>query len=124
MLNLQENIKLLNQLIKDGKTLEAIMRFYANNVSVQENEDEPTIGKQAYLDLERKNLEKVATIKCELLNQAISPDNNVVFSEWCFEIEYKDKQKYKLTEVSVQNWSQGQIIAEKFYYKQISKIED
>ena len=110
----------LNNLISTGETLKAIELFYSNDVSMQENEETPRIGKQKCLDHEKQNLQKVKQLSGKLLNQAIH--ENVVFSEWEIIFTDKNDKTFKLTEVSVQHWVEGQIEKEKFYYKEILSV--
>jgi predicted DNA-binding protein YlxM (UPF0122 family) len=117
MTELETKVNELNDLIFKGETLKAIELFYLDHVSMQENEESPTIGKQVCLENEKKNLERVKEHKCKLLNQAINYKDNIVFSEWEIIITYKNNKTIKLTEVSVQHWDKGQIAKEKFYYK-------
>ena len=107
----------LNDLISTGETLKAIELFYSNNISMQENEETPRIGKLTCINHEKQNLQKVKLLKGNLLNQAIC--ENVVFSEWEIIFTDKNDKTFKLTEVSVQHWVEGQIEKEKFYYKEI-----
>lgn len=110
----------LNDLISTGETLKAIEVFYSNNVSMQENEETPRIGKLNCINHEKQNLQKVKLLKGNLLNQAIC--ENVVFSEWEIIFTDKNDKTFKLTEVSVQHWVEGQIEKEKFYYKEILSV--
>lgn len=117
--SLKENIKLLNDLIIDNKTLEAMERFYAETVTMQENEEEPRRGKAFCIEHEKRNLERMTFVSSRLLNQAIDETKQVVFGEWEFIFSSKKGQTFRLTEVSVQQWENGFIIQEKFYYKDI-----
>lgn len=107
----------LNDLIINGDTLKAMELFYADHVSMQENEDNPRIGKQTCLDNEKRNLQNVKKVINKLLNQAIDNKNNVVFSEWEITFLTKNDRVMGLKEVSVQQWDNGKIVKEKFYYK-------
>ena len=44
---IQESVNDLNNLIITGKVMEAFEKYYAEDVTMQENENEPTIGKVA-----------------------------------------------------------------------------
>ncbi|HEV8511807.1 MAG TPA: hypothetical protein VGQ59_00930 [Cyclobacteriaceae bacterium] len=44
---LKQKITELNQLVLSGKTLDAFEKFYHPEVMMQENENAPTIGKDA-----------------------------------------------------------------------------
>ena len=116
---LKENVNILNQLIIGGETIKAMKIFYSDNVEMQENEETPRIGKNVCIEIEKNNLLKVNGVECTLLSQAIDEVNQIVFSEWSFLVTYKDNNKLRLSEVSVQHWLNGQIISEKFYYNNL-----
>ena len=122
MTELKEKVNVLNQLIISGDAVKAMETFYSDDIEMQENEDVPRKGKSVCIDTERNNLQKVKNVKSILLNQAFDEEKNVVFSEWNFLITYKDNNKFILTEVSIQHWLNGQIVKEKFYYKNFCKV--
>lgn len=122
MSEFKEKVGQLNALIIEGNTLQAMELFYANEVVMQENEEEAQVGKVECLAAEKDNLSKVSKVYSKLLNQAINLHQEVVFSEW--EIIFTDHQGHKsqLTEVSVQQWADGLVIREKFYCQTIQSI--
>lgn len=123
MTKLKEKVNALNQLIISGDTIKAMETFYSYDIEMQENEDTPRKGKSVCIEAERDNLQKVKKVESILLDQAFNEDKNVVFSEWKFLVTYKDNNKFMLTEVSVQHWLDGQIVKEKFYYKNFCKAD-
>ncbi|MBY0482558.1 MAG: hypothetical protein K2Q21_14470 [Chitinophagaceae bacterium] len=123
MTKLKEKVNALNQLIISGNTIKAMETFYSYDIEMQENEDTPRKGKNVCIEAERDNLQKVKKVESILLDQAFNEDKNVVFSEWKFLVTYKDNNKFMLTEVSVQHWLDGQIVKEKFYYKNFCKTD-
>ena len=123
MTELKIKVNALNQLIIAGNTIKAIETFYSDNIEMQENEDTPRKGKTVCITGEKDNLQKVKSLKSNLLNQAIDEEKNIVFSEWNYLITYKDDSKFMLTEVSVQHWLNGLIAKEKFYYKNFRRID-
>lgn len=122
MTELKEKINALNQLIIRGDTIKAMEIFYSNDIEMQENEDAPRKGKSVCIDIERDNLQKVKDVQSILVNQAFDEEKNIVFSEWQFLVTYKDDNKFMLTEVSVQHWLNGQVVKEKFYYKNFCNV--
>ena len=123
MTELKVKVNALNQLIIAGDTIKAIETFYSDDIEMQENEDTPRKGKTVCIATEKDNLQKVKSLKSNLLNQAIDEEKNIVFSEWNYLITYKDNSKFMLTEVSVQHWLNGLIAKEKFYYKNLRRID-
>ena len=116
MTSLKDKVSALNELIKSGHTIHAMELFYSDEVEMQENEDPPRKGKMACIEAEKRNIQKINGVESMLVNQAIDHTNEVVFSEWRFLVSYKDNSRFMLREVSVQQWSAGQIIKETFYY--------
>jgi len=123
MTELKVKVNALNQLIIAGDTIKAIETFYSDGIEMQETEDTPRKGKTVCIAAEKDNLQKVKSLKSSLLNQAIDEEKNIVFSEWNYLITYKDNSKFMLTEVSVQHWINGLIAKEKFYYKNLRRID-
>jgi len=113
---IQNSVAELNSMIQQGQVLEAFDKFYAVNVTMQENENEPTEGKEAC------RLNEIAFVngitefrKAEIKNVVISDGVSVV--EWHFDFTHADWGIRNYVQVSVQRWNQdGQIINEKFYY--------
>lgn len=116
MTTLKENVTALNTLITSKETLKAMDLFYAHDVQMQENEDQPRKGKDACIAYEKMLLD-MFDLDSILIDQAIDEEKNVVFSEWEMTITNRETQKTsKRTQVSVQHWHDGLIESEKFYY--------
>jgi len=105
----------LNDQITKGDILGAFDRFYADNVTMQENSDEPTAGKAANRKREEDFVASVQEIHgVKLLSSAVNGDTS--FGEWEFDATYKGGARVKLTQVAVRRWKNGQIAQERFYY--------
>lgn len=115
-LTLQEKVDKLNEMILQGKTLEAFEKFYAEDVVMQENEDELTVGKDAC----RKNEEAFVSNITEFRNATVESvliSDNISVVEWDFDYTHAEWGDRKYTQVAVQRWNNdGEIINEKFYY--------
>ena len=122
MAQLAEQVTTLASLIEKGQTLEAMERFYSDDVTMQENEMPLRIGKETCLDHERQMLAGVTSLKAKLINQAINDVTGVVFSEWQYETTTLSGQRFLLTEVSVQHWQNELIYSEKFYYNKLTRM--
>jgi len=105
----------LNDQITKGDILGAFDRFYADNVTMQENSDAPTAGKAANRKREEDFVASVQEIHgVKLLSSAVNGDTS--FGEWEFDATYKGGARVKLTQVAVRRWKNGQIVQERFYY--------
>jgi replicative superfamily II helicase len=122
MATLKDQVQSLTFLILNGDTIRAMELYYSDDVEKKENEELPIVGKQECIDIERSNQQKLKEVHSKLLNQAVDTDKNVVFSEWEYIYTYKDNRKFLLRTVSVQQWVNGLITREKYYYKTFTQL--
>ena len=106
----------LNELIRTGRALDGLERFYADDVVMQENLAAPTVGKAANRERERRFYGSVGRVN-ELRLHAAGASGDVTFSEWTFDLTLKDGSSVRLDEVAVRRWRDGQVVHERFYYK-------
>jgi hypothetical protein len=115
METLHEKVSRLNQMILNGKILEAFEEFYAENVSMQENENPPTVGKAACRINEENFVTNITAFRgARVKNVIVSDDLSAV--EWHFDFTHKDWGVRNYDQLAVQRWKDGKIIGEKFYY--------
>ena len=116
MENLFQKINDLNDLILQGKAMEAFEKYYHNDVEMQENEASPTIGKDANRKREEQFFSSITEFrKARPLRVAIG--ENLTMVEWQFDYTHQEWGIRDYSQVSVQHWQDGQIIREKFYYQ-------
>ncbi len=120
--SLPENVKSLNELIVRGDTLKAMETYYAGEVIMQDNEEQPRKGKVACMEFEKKMLRGTTSNNSRLLSQALDIEKSIVFGEWEHNFTTRDNKNLRLTETSVQHWKDGQIVREKFYYKEMIQV--
>ncbi|MFO7256916.1 MAG: ester cyclase [Bacteroidota bacterium] len=115
MEELKRNITELNALIIQGRPMEAFEKFYHDDVVMQENDNEPTVGKAANRKREEEFFSAVTEFRREeVLDVAIG--DNVTMVRWAMDFTHKDWGDRKYTQVSVQHWADGKIIREQFFY--------
>lgn len=113
---LLEKINDLNLLILQGKIMEAFEKYYAEEIIMQENEDDLRIGKEINRKHEEAFSSNITEFRFAEVKNVIVSDNLTVV-EWDFDFTHKDWGDRKFTQIAVQRWNnQGQIINEKFYY--------
>jgi ketosteroid isomerase-like protein len=106
----------LNQKILSGAILEAFDAFYADGVVMQENNEEPRVGKPACRAAEQAFLDSLEQFHgARLLGSAVNGDTS--YSEWEFDATYKGAGRVKGSQVAVRRWKDGKIVHERFYYK-------
>jgi ketosteroid isomerase-like protein len=112
----RENVEKLIELVQRGEFLEAIEKFYAAHATMQENTQTPLrTGLPALLEGERQAL---ARFKIVHRQQAPSflVDGNRATINWIFEITEQSGKHYVLDEIAYQEWQDGKIVRERFYY--------
>jgi ketosteroid isomerase-like protein len=107
--------KALNEAVLSGKALEAFEQYYAEDVVMQENSDEPRVGKDANRKAEIEFFSSLAEFhEGKLLSSAVNGD--VTFGEWFMDVTFKNGPRVKLSQVAVRRWKNGKIAHERFYY--------
>ncbi|WOK04972.1 nuclear transport factor 2 family protein [Imperialibacter roseus] len=115
MSTLLEKISDLNDLVLQGKAMEAFERYYHEDVVMQENETKPTVGKAANRRREEEFFAAITEFRgAKPLKVAVG--ESVTMVEWHYDYTHKDWGTRNYTQISVQEWRNGQIVLEKFYY--------
>ena len=115
MASLLEKISDLNDLVLQGKAMDAFEKYYHQDVSMQENENPPTLGKENNREREKDFFSSIVEFRgAQPLKVSIGEGVSMV--EWHYDYDHKDWGERNYTQVSVQQWKDGQIIFEKFYY--------
>ncbi|MES1225468.1 MAG: SnoaL-like domain-containing protein [Bacteroidota bacterium] len=110
-----EKINHVNQLVVEGKLMDAFEMYYDDEVVMQENAMEPTVGKEANRRRELQFLSDVIEFRgAKALHVAAA--ENVSYVTWQFDYTHKDWGVRNYTQVSVQHWKNGKIVKEQFFY--------
>jgi flagellar hook assembly protein FlgD len=103
------------QLVENNKTVEAMVRFYAENASMQENASAPRVGKSALVEHEKAALDTITSMKATCVHPIFISGDFVVI-RWTFEIQDKKGKTVRFEELTHQRW-EGELMAEeKFFY--------
>jgi hypothetical protein len=112
---LLEKIDDLNDLILQGRALEAFEKYYHEDVTMQENENTPTIGKEANRQREKEFFAAITEFRsAKPIKVAIGEDISMV--QWHYDYTHKDWGVRNYSQVSVQEWKDNKIIREQFFY--------
>ena len=114
-MNIEANVKDLNQMILEGKMIDAFEKYYADNVVMQEINMEPTVGKDANREREKKWLEGITDF-CGAEVKNIAVGDNVSMVEWFMDYSHKEYGDVKMDQVAVQTWKDGKIVKKLFYH--------
>ena len=114
---IKENVKELNDMILQGKVMDAFEKFYAEDVVMQENSDAPRIGKKVNRDFEKQFVSHIKEFHSAKVNHiAFSDDGTIAMVNWDMDISFKDGKRKKSSQVAIQKWKNGKIINERFFY--------
>lgn len=105
----------IKQLVLQGNAMQAFEKYYGEDVVMQENENLPTVGKAANRQREEEFFAKVVEFRgAQVKNVAFG--ENVIISEWFLDYTHQDWGKRTYNQVSVQEWKDGKVVRERFYY--------
>ena len=113
--SVQELDKQVNDDVLSGKAMEAFEKYYAEDVVMQENSEEPRRGKAVNRKAEEEFFASVeafhgASVKASAVNGDVS------FSEWEMDVTFKGGHRVKMSQVAVRQWKNGKIVHERFFY--------
>lgn len=115
MEDITKKINDLNSLVLEGKAMEAFEKYYHEDVIMQENQMDPTIGKEANRQREQEFFNAVTEFRgAEARNIALGKDITMV--EWHYDYTHSDLGIRNYNQIAVQEWKDGLIIKETFYY--------
>src|ERR1700748_3582875 len=111
--SVQELDKQLNDEVLSGKIMDAFEKYYADDVVMRENSDEPRVGKGT----NRKGEEEfVASVEAfhgaKVVASAVNGD--VSLSQWELDVTFKGGKRVKMEQVAVRQWKNGKVAHERF----------
>ncbi|MDR3447419.1 nuclear transport factor 2 family protein [Dyella sp.] len=100
-------------LVESGRFIEALQRYYHPSAVVWENQQKSRIGLDALIENEQLVLNTFTTVKGHAVQVMVDDDHVVI--QWHFEFA-NDAARLSLDEIAVQQWADGKIVHERFYY--------
>lgn len=105
----------LNEMLRQGKHLDAFEKFYAENIVMMEN-DQPFEGKEANRKREQEFFGGIQELHSASVGES-AVSGNTSFCEQAFDATFKDGNRIQMEEIAVRTWENGQVVKERFYYK-------
>jgi hypothetical protein len=102
-------------MVMEGKLLDAFDKYYHDDVSMQENQNPPVIGKAANRRREVEFLNHIVEFRKAAV-QAVAAGNDLSFVVWSYDYTHNEWGVRNYTQVSYQKWQDGKIIREQFFY--------
>lgn len=109
------NITALNQMVMQGRAMEAFEKFYDEHVVMQENELPPTIGKEANRKREETFFGNISAFR-QAQPLHVVTGNDISMVQWHYDYTHREWGVRNYTQVSVQHWKNGKIVKEQFFY--------
>lgn len=100
-------------LVEDNRFIDALQRFYHPSAEVWENQQRSRVGLDALIENERTVLSRFTSVTAQAASVVIDDDRVAI--HWRFEFSTGSAQ-ITLDEVAMQQWSDGKIVCERFYY--------
>jgi ketosteroid isomerase-like protein len=111
----RESVKQLITLVEQGKYVEAIEQFYADDASMQENNHPPRKGLEALVKHERGMMASYRSIRTLPVETFLVNGDHVVI-RWVFEFTRPDGKVLRMDELALQRWRGEQVVEERFFY--------
>ncbi len=115
IITVEERLQDLIKHIAEGRILEAMNKFYAADVAMQENGAPPTVGLWANIEREKQFLKGVKEWKGFAV-KAMGVGPQVTFYEAVFDFIATSGAPVHFEQVAVAKWRDGKIVHERFYY--------
>lgn len=118
---LKERFAEFAKLTEASQTLKAIDKFYADEYAQYENNEAPLIGKTANRAKEVENIAGVHNFTIQFDKVVIDETQQIVWGKMDIRLDNKKFGPLKMTEAFFQQWKEGKLVEQRFYYKEIQK---
>ena len=111
----RERVRALIALVEQGKYVEAIEQFYAEDATMQENNQPPRGGRDELVEGEKKTLAAHMEVRT-LPGSTFAVDGDFAVIHWTFVFTRKDGSSFRMEELAHQRWRGDRIAEERFFY--------
>lgn len=110
-----ERLAELIRYVESGRTEEALMKFYTDDVAMAENLLAPTIGRRANISRERAFALRLVRVNEYRAVSFLTGDHHSAIN-WSIDFLLVDGQRLRLNEIAWQEWRGDRICKERFVY--------
>ena len=122
MSDFSEKVASYKALMEKGAFLQVIDKYYHEAVKQKENNEPSVQGRSTLRAMEVKNLNGVHAVELEILSMVVDDEQEMVMGEMLIRFHSKKHGWKKLQEAFVQQWKEGKIIYQRFYYHTIEDL--
>ena len=99
---------------ENGHMLEAMNRYYAENVAMQENVSPAIVGFAQNYAREQAFYGSLKALKFTLVSVVVEGDRAAI--NWVFDYTTADGIQYRMDEIAIQTWRDGKVVHERYIY--------
>lgn len=114
MANFSDTVKEFNALVQQYKFIEALEKFYDQDIISTDNANEPTKGIEQFRKAVEKFIDNTEVEKLELLSTIV--ENNLSVAHWHYVFTHKLFGRLDYKQISVQRWKDNKIIQENHFF--------
>ena len=107
-------------MIERGQFLEVLPRFYAEDMTAQENDQPPRIGRAAQTANEQLALKRMKFDRIKAASVLVDGDRVAI--NYLFEMTTANGDKLKMDEIAYQLWRGDQITNERYFYDPAQRV--
>jgi len=118
----RDHVTRLVRYVEANRILDAIDELYDEHVSMQDNHNPPVVGQAANRERERQFFGGITLHQHRALSIAVDGDQAVI--HWLLEFTDGDGKRYRLDQLAHQEWKDGRIVRERFYYDSATIVDE
>ncbi|MBX3619276.1 MAG: nuclear transport factor 2 family protein [Rhizobacter sp.] len=101
--------------------VEAVEEFYAENSTMQENQNPPRVGRDKHVDNERRVMGRAKSVSSTCVRPVLVNGDHVVI-RWIFHFEWADGSHTHMEELAWQRWEGERVAEETFFYDPAQRV--
>ncbi len=116
-MNYKEKAKDIQDQIAEGKLLDAFDKYYHDDVTMVEATGETRKGKKENRKFEEEFMNTVKEVHGAGVNHITADeDKGITMAESWMDVTFKDGKRTKMEQIARQEWKDGKVYKERFYY--------
>ena len=110
----RERVAAFITMIEKNEFLEAIPEFYAEDMTAQENNETPRIGRDAQIANEKRALAMIRFEESRAASYLVDGDRVAI--HYVFEMVGPSGARCRMEEIAYQTWRGDRIVSERYFY--------
>ncbi|WP_395701923.1 nuclear transport factor 2 family protein [Aquabacterium sp.] len=102
-------------MVEANDHVQAVLDFYTEQSTMQENQGTPRVGREAHANNERRVMAKARDVRSRCVRPVLVNGDHVVI-RWIFRFDWPDGTVTHMEELAWQRWAGERIAEETFFY--------